>query len=135
MNGKYKEDYLQFIAEAANNEHQITLLVKSYIEKNDYKDPTDWCKAHGLCQLSYQLGTIDADTEQLMGQLLDKQTMLSSSESLNEADYDEWFGVTKRLNDSFIDLGYAQARQYQYDLLSSARPSFVDVEAAQAYLK
>lgn len=134
MNGKYKEDYLQFIAEAVNAEDQIAGLVQNYLHKNDYEDSKDWYRAHALCQLSYQIGIVDQDTEKLFYQIMEKDRMLSSSENLNELDYEEWFGVTKRLNDIFINLGYKQAYQFQYNLLSTARVGFLDLEAANEYL-
>ncbi len=134
MNGKYKEDYLQFIAEAVNDENQITGLVQNYIHKNDFENSKDWFKAHALCQLSYQIGILDENTEKLFNQIMEKDRMLRSSESLNEFDYEEWFGVTKRLNDVFINLGYKQAYQFQYNLLSTARDGFLDIKTAKEYL-
>lgn len=134
MNGKYKENYLQFIAEAVNDENQITGLVQNYISNNDFQDSKDWCKAHALCQLSYQIGVLDEDTEKLFNKIMDKDIMLKSSEELNVADYEEWFGVTKRLNDVFINLGFKQACQFQYNLLSTARDGFLDMDSANDYL-
>ncbi|SFJ29253.1 hypothetical protein [Myroides guanonis] len=134
MNGKYKEDYLQFIAEAVNDDDQITGLVQNYLHKNNYEDSKDWYKAHALCQLSYQIGVLDEDTEKLFYQIMEKDTMLRSSENLNELDYEEWFGVTKRLNDIFINLGYKRVNQFQYNLLSTARDGFLDIDAANKYL-
>lgn len=134
MNRKYKEDYLQFIAEAVNDDDQITGLVQNYLHKNNYEDSKDWYKAHTLCQLSYQIGVLDEDTEKLFYQIMEKDTMLKSSENLNELDYEEWFGVTKRLNDIFINLGYKRVNQFQYNLLSTARDGFLDIDAANKYL-
>ena len=134
MNRKYKEDYLQFIAEAVNDDDQITGLVQNYLHKNNYEDSKDWYKAHALCQLSYQIGVLDEDTEKLFYQIMEKDTMLKSSENLNELDYEEWFGVTKRLNDIFINLGYKRVNQFQYNLLSTARDGFLDIDAANKYL-
>lgn len=134
MNGKYKAEYLQFIDDAINDKNQIALLIQNYSSRNDFKDPKDWYKGHSLCQLSYQIGTIDKEVEQLFGMLMDKEVLLHSSEGLETVDYEEWFGVTKRLNDIFINLGYTQAYLYQYNLLSTAREGFLDEVAAKEYL-
>lgn len=134
MNGTYKKEYLQFIDDAINDKNQIALLIQNYNNENNFKDPKDWYKAHALCQLSYQIGTLNKDVEHLFDKLMDKEVMLHSSENLEAVDYEEWFGVTKRLNDIFISLGYTQTYLYQYNLLSTAREGFLDRQAAKEYL-
>lgn len=134
MEGMYKEKYLQYIADAVNDQNQIVGLVENYFQENNYSNNQNWYKAHALCQLSYQIGIFDQDCQKLYCQLMDKSVMLHSSKDLNHADYEQWFGITKRLNDIFINLGIDEASEFQYNLLSTARPGFQDLELANQYL-
>ena len=135
MEGKYLVNYLSFIAEAANKTETIEDLAQNFFDKNDYSVQTDWCRAHAICQLGYQIGGQEAILKELYVQLYEDSWLLHSSMYLNDADYAEWFETVKQLNDLFIKDGFFEAYSQQYELFTTARVGYCDLEAAKEYLQ
>lgn len=135
MKGKYIINYLSFIAETANQPETIEDLALKYFEANDYSVQTDWCRAHAICQLGYQIGAKEQILKDLYVQLYQDSWLLHSAMYLDDADYAEWFETAKELNDLFIKDGFFEAYSQQYELLTTARVGYCDFEAAKDYLR
>lgn len=135
MESDYTKNYLQYIEDSVYSNDPISLQVQILLARNKYEEPKDWFYAHALCQMCYQTGIIDENVLALFNQIGTPDLLIRCSQDLSDANYAEWFGVTKRLNDIFIKQGIHSAYTFQYNLLKTAREGFSSPEEIQSYLE
>ncbi|WP_243832664.1 tetratricopeptide repeat protein [Myroides indicus] len=132
--GKFNEEYLGYMSQAANDTVLLTNHALDFIEKNDYSEAVNWYKAHALCMLAVQIGEYNEAFQQLYTQLNEDSNREFSSVYLNEEDYLQWFDDVVELNRLFISLGYTSAYVYMHELYMNARYGFKDETKATEYL-
>ncbi len=131
----FLNEYMNYVMEFANDNISITDHAKSFLDKNDYRDPHQWYKAHAVCMLAEQIGKNNEIIENLYIQLNEDSNCLHSSMSLNDKDYADWFDDVRELNNILINRGFVKAYAYQYELFINARYGYKDEEAAGGYLR
>ncbi|KZE76033.1 hypothetical protein AV926_16665 [Myroides marinus] len=132
---EFNKEYLNYVGELSNAGVSIETAIQECLNKNDYKDPQQWYRAHALCTLGVQTDKYNGILEQLYDQLNEDSNCIHSSMNLEEDSYENWFKDVKALNDLFIGRGYAPAYAYQYELFINSRYGYRDEEKAANCLR
>lgn len=127
--------YYGFVEDHTKNISSLDDLVKTYTDKDDYRDKDKWLDALAICDVALESNRVGENVKELYRQIYAMNRNKYVSMDYDEADYDFWFHKNVEINDRFIRAGVIRGYCEQADLLGSARRGYQDNAKKQDYLK